>query len=64
MKVRAQRGVCIGPGRHLAAGDTADLDPATVNFLVSIGAVAQVKDEAKPETESKSAPAKSGSKEK
>lgn len=39
MKVRATRGVCIGPGRHLAAGDTEDLDAATVAFLVSINAV-------------------------
>ena len=39
MQFRALRGVCIGPGRHLAAGDVAELDTATSNFLVSIGAV-------------------------
>lgn len=49
MKVKALRGVCIGAGRHLAAGDTEDLDPATVTFLVSIGAVEPVKDEPTPE---------------
>lgn len=47
MKVRALRGVCIGPGRHLTPGETADIDPATTQFLVSIGAVARV-DEPKP----------------
>lgn len=45
MKVRALRGVCIGVERHLKPGDTADLEPALVNFLVSIRAVEQVKDE-------------------
>jgi hypothetical protein len=66
MKVRAKRGVCVGPGRHLTAGDTADLDPATVTFLVSIDAVERVADEPahQPEPESKSAPDKSGKKEK
>ena len=39
MSFRALRGVCIGPGRHLAAGDVAELDTAASNFLVSIGAV-------------------------
>lgn len=39
MRFRALRGVCIGPGRHLAAGEDAELDPATSTFLVSIGAV-------------------------
>lgn len=66
MKVRALRGVCIGPGRHLAAGETEDLDPATVTFLVSIGAVEKVtapaNDDPKPEIES--VPAKAGRKEK
>jgi hypothetical protein len=38
MQYRALRGVCIGPGRHLSAGDVAELDTATSNFLVSIGA--------------------------
>jgi len=48
MKVRALRGVCIGVGRHLNAGDSADLDPATVTFLTGIGAVELVKDEPPP----------------
>jgi hypothetical protein len=39
MQFQALRGVCIGPGRHLAAGEVAELDSATSNFLVSIGAV-------------------------
>lgn len=41
MKVIANRGVCIGVDRHLKAGDTADLDTATVQFLKSIGAVSE-----------------------
>jgi hypothetical protein len=45
MKVRALRGVCVGVDRHLVAGDTADLDPAQVAFLVGIGAVEVVPDE-------------------
>lgn len=65
MKVRALRGVCIGVDRHLKPGDTADLEPGTVQFLTSIAAVVIVKDEptaaAEPET---SAPVKSGKKEK
>jgi len=39
MQFKALRGVCIGPGRHLAAGDIAELDTATSNFLLSVGAV-------------------------
>jgi len=45
MKVKATRGVCIGVGRHLAAGDVEDLEPALVTFLVGIGAVERVPDE-------------------
>lgn len=37
--VKARRGVCIGPGNDLAAGDIAKIDEATAVFLVSIGAV-------------------------
>jgi hypothetical protein len=45
---RALRGVCIGPGRHLAAGEsTSELDKATAQFLVAIKAVEEVKDEPK-----------------
>jgi len=51
MKVRALRGVCIGVDRHLVPGDTADLEPATVTFLVYIKAVEVVKDEPTPNPE-------------
>ena len=63
MHVRALRGVCVGVGRHLAASDTADLDAATVQFLVSIGAVEKIDAPvvAEPET---ATPAKAGKKEK
>jgi hypothetical protein len=44
-KVKATRGVCIGPEKHLAVGETADVDTATAQFLVSINAVELVKDE-------------------
>jgi hypothetical protein len=65
MKVRALRGVCIGAGRHLKAGDVDDLEPALVTYLVSIRAVEPVIDEPEPiaEPESK-APEKTGKKEK
>jgi hypothetical protein len=62
MKVQALRGVCIGVDRHLKAGDTEDLEPALVTFLVGIGAVERVKDE--PQPESKSVPEMIGKKEK
>jgi hypothetical protein len=45
MKVKALRGVCIGVNRNLISGETADLDPATVQFLINIGAVALVAEE-------------------
>jgi hypothetical protein len=79
VKVKALRGVCIGVGQHLKAGDIEDLEPALVTYLVGIGAVERVPDEppkpdpvvaepVKPEPPKdetpKSAPAKSGSKEK
>lgn len=49
MKARAIRGVCIGVGRHLVPGETADhLDAATVQFLTSIGAIEIVPDEPAP----------------
>lgn len=48
MRVRALRGVCIGVDQHLKAGDPADLEPATVQFLVSIGAVERVPDDPPP----------------
>lgn len=46
MRVKARRGVCIGVDRHLKAGDLADLDAAQVQFLVSIGSVEVVPEEA------------------
>jgi hypothetical protein len=73
MKVKATRGVCIGVGRHLAAGDVEDLEPALVTFLVGIGAVERVPDEPPKPVESppkvetpdpKSVPDKTGKKEK
>lgn len=39
MKVKALRGVCVGPEQHLAVGDTAELDEGTAGFLMSIDAV-------------------------
>ncbi|MCU0922703.1 MAG: hypothetical protein MUF08_13215 [Burkholderiaceae bacterium] len=42
MKVRAIRGVCTGPERHLAAGQVADLEPQLANYLRNIGAVEPV----------------------
>jgi hypothetical protein len=45
MKVRCLRGVCVGIERHLAPGDTDDLEPALVNYLVNIGAVEIVPDD-------------------
>lgn len=65
MKVRALRGVCIGVERHLAAGDTADLEAAQVQFLAGIGAVERVPDEPVVAADSETpAPAKPGKKEK
>lgn len=74
MKVKALRGVCIGVNQHLKAGDTDDLEPALVTYLVGIGAVEVVKEKApkaeppkpdpKSESTSKVAPDTSGSKEK
>lgn len=47
MKVRALRGVCVGPGRDLAPLDEVDVDAQTAQYLVSIGAVERV-EEPKP----------------
>jgi hypothetical protein len=62
MRVVALRGVCIGPGRHLAPGDDAEVDPATANFLKSINAVKEFT--AADVSEPVSEPAKPGKKEK
>jgi hypothetical protein len=75
MKVRALRGVCIGSGRHLVPPETADLDAATGQYLISIKAVEEVKDEPvkdepkkeeikAPPPKVESVPEKSGKKEK
>lgn len=42
MRVVALRGVCVGPERHLAAGEEADLDKSTADYLVSIKAVEKI----------------------
>lgn len=67
MQVRSLRGVCIGVDRHLKPGDSADLDAATVQFLVSIGAVERVADAPPPADEPKPTnipPVSTGKKEK
>lgn len=46
MKVVALRGVCIGPGRHLVPGETADMDTAMYTFLSGIKAVEKVEEPA------------------
>lgn len=46
MKVVALRGVCIGPGHHLVAGETADMDTAMYTFLAGIKAVEKVEEPA------------------
>ena len=62
MKVQAVRGVCIGPERHLAVGDVAELEPQLAQFLINIGAVMPVADApVEPEVQSQ-APAKPGKK--
>jgi hypothetical protein len=48
MKVVALRGVCIGSEQHLLPGEEADVDKATAQFLVSIGAVQEVPSDAAP----------------
>jgi hypothetical protein len=67
MKVRALRGVCIGPGSHVTAGDIAEVDNATGHFLVSIGAVEVYTDPPAPVSLPEpviESPAKPGKKEK
>lgn len=70
MKVRALRGVCIGPGQHLLPGDEADVDNGTAVFLANIGAVERLPEPPAAESDSKApaapepTPAKPGKKEK
>lgn len=66
MKVTALRGVCIGVDQHLKAGDTVDLEPALVTFLIGIGAVAHAIDPPvtdEPASDPISTSAKAGKKE-
>lgn len=61
MKAKAIRGVCIGPERHLAVGDVADLEPQLVSYLASIGAVVPLADEQPmPDQAQPEKPAKAG----
>lgn len=62
MKARAIRGVCIGPERHMALGEVADLEPPLFRYLESIGAVCEVRDDA--EDVKSAAPQKPAHKEK
>ena len=62
MLVRALRGVCVGPERHLAAGERADVDDATAKFLIGIGAVEKSSDDPVQDPKPKR-PAKAGDKE-
>lgn len=62
MKVRALRGVCVGPARNLVAGEVADIDASSVQFLANIGAVELVADE--PAASDPIPPAPAGKKEK
>jgi hypothetical protein len=39
MKVQATRGVCVGVGQNMAAGEIRDLDDNTANYLKAIDAV-------------------------
>lgn len=45
MNVRALRGVCIGVDLNLVAGDTVDMDDATAQYLIEIGAVEIARDD-------------------
>lgn len=48
MRVRAVRGVCVGSEDHLKPGEVRDLDAATAQYLVAIGAVTAVIDPPSP----------------
>jgi hypothetical protein len=65
--IKVLRGVCIGVDRHIVVGQTPpDLEPALVNYLLSIQAIEVVDDplpEPVPEPEPKS-PKKPGKEEK
>lgn len=42
MRVKALRGVCVGPEDDMKEGDVRDLDPGTADYLKNIGAVVDV----------------------
>lgn len=42
MRVKALRGVCVGPEDNMKEGDERDLDPVTADHLKNIGAVVEV----------------------
>lgn len=64
MRVKALRGVCIGIDRHLAVGDTEDLEAGLVTYLVNIGAVERIADPVVEKPIVKPTPEKSGKQEK
>jgi len=65
VRVKALRGVCIGVDRHLKPGDTVDLEPALVTYLVGIGAVEKIPEPLFPDEPAvKPLPEKAGKKEK
>lgn len=48
MKVKGLRGVCVGVDDALKEGEERDLDPATADYLVNIGAAEVVVEEVPP----------------
>lgn len=48
ISVRATRGCCIGPGRHLAAGEVADVSPLAAAVLVQQMAATLVREGDRP----------------
>ena len=48
ISVRATRGCCIGPGRHLAAGEVAEVSPLAAAVLVQQMAAELVHDRDAP----------------
>lgn len=63
MKVQALRGVCVGVEKHLAPGDTAEVDAGTARFLIGIGAVQEAPAEEPPPPEPAAPAAKPAKKE-
>lgn len=46
MKVKALRGVCVGPEDNLEPGQERELDENTASYLVNLGAAEQVVEQA------------------